>query len=199
MKRQTRGREERREEETVCEAEQRKRRVSCPSLLLPLCRSPSSTTLFVLPSFIRLRYTGCNGGKKGGERGKGRERRDRDTERERGENGKVLSFFWMSQAQVRRRGRTNRKPGSGRKKKREGGRGEERDRAKERGRGSDDGLAGREHEDPKRGQRENDKGERGGGFDWKGRQRGLFPFTNVFSVLRSARTFRCSCARAHPR
>lgn len=128
------------------------------------------------------------------------ERRDRDTEREAGEeNGKVLSFFWMSQAQVRRRGRTNRKPGSGRKKKGEREReGEEkRDRAKERGGSSSDGLAGREHEDPKRGQRENDKGERGGGFDWKGRQRGLFPFTSVFSVLRSARTFRCSCARAH--
>lgn len=35
----------------------------------------------------------------------------------------------------------------------------------------------------KRGQRENDKGERGVRFDWKGRQRGLFPFTSVFSVL----------------
>jgi len=43
----------------------------------------------------------------------------------------------------------------------------------------------RTRRDPKRGQRENDKGERGERFDWKGRQRGLFPFTSVFSVLRS--------------
>lgn len=89
-------------------------------------------------------------------------------------------------------------------KEREGGKREKkRYRAKERG--SSDGLAGREHEDPKRGQRENDKGERDGRFDWKGRQRGLFPFTSVFSVLRSvlsvvpirahtkARTHRVTC------
>lgn len=86
-----------------------------------------------------------------------------------------------------------------RERDREGGRREKRDRAKERG-GSSDGLAGREHEDPKRGQRENDKGERGGGFDWKGRQRGLFPAFSPYyvpCVLSVVPARACSPTRTH--
>lgn len=116
MKRQIEG--GRKGEETVREGERRKRRVSYPSpahpVLLLLARLFLRASLF--HSFEIYRVQRREERRRREER---EERRDRDTERETGEeNGKVLSFFWMSQAQVRRRGRTNRKPGSGRKKKR---------------------------------------------------------------------------------
>lgn len=124
--------------------------------------------------------------------------RDREGERRR--------FFFVlldesGAGQARGEGRTGSRVEERQRGEREGEREGERrrwkrDRAKKREAGSDDDLAGREHEDPKRGQRENDKGERGGRFDWKGRQRGLFPFTSVFSVLRSVLSVVPARARA---
>lgn len=72
---------------------------------------------------------------------------------------------------------------------------ERRDRAKERGVSDDGSTPGEKHEDSKRGQRENDKGERGGRFDWKGGQRGLLSFYQRFLRI-TFRTFRCPCTRA---
>lgn len=124
--------------------------------------------------------------------------RDREGERRR--------FFFVlldesGAGQARGEGRTGSRVEERQRGEREGEREGERrrwkrDRAKKREAGSDDDLTGREHEDPKRGQRENDKGERGGRFDWKGRQRGLFPFTSVFSVLRSVLSVVPARARA---
>lgn len=176
------------------------------------CYGSFYTSLFRL--FEIHTNTGATTSKGEETRRKKRKRRQKgkDRERERGEeNGKVLSFFWMSQAQVRRREKdeqeAERSRGeavgekeryiyisyiyAGERKEREEGRRREIAQKRE---ASSNGLAGREHEDPKRGQRENDKGERGGRFDWKGRQRGLFPFTSVFSVLRSVLSVVPTCA-----
>lgn len=66
-----------------------------------LRRSPSGTALFVLPSFTRPRYNRV-------EEMRRREESE-ETERERGEDSS--SFFWMSQAQVRRGGKDEQEAG----------------------------------------------------------------------------------------
>lgn len=67
--------------------------------LLPcsLRRSPSAMTVFMLPSFARLRYTGCSGRKRREERRREREREEsrEDVEGERGER-KTAKFSGSS-------------------------------------------------------------------------------------------------------